>query len=709
MRNSAGTGSTSTGRQSTAGAARGGARRRVVAALTVAALVGVTAGTAAQADDLYNTIDGNTAAAALDAQAERMPLAVGGAAGTTSLRLQARHDDGLVACNVSPTRPATFGLRSSNPAVATVGPATVQFTACTTLSSIHEQVVTITPVSAGETTITAYVMSATSPGSFELAPATFVVTVAPPPNNPPTVTVTGVTAGQYAKGSGPTPMCEATDAEDGTSTFAPVIGLALDAAGNPVPLTEDGLGGRLARCSYTDSRGSTAVASASWSIVDPDPPAVRYVLSKPQPASGWYREEVALDWVVVEPESPRSLTKLACDRQWITPDQPATTYTCTATSSGGTTTVTSEPVKKDSTPPTVTATIASQPVVVAGVTWYRGAPDIQWTAEDTLSGVAAGSVRQTVVMAPEGRNLNARTVATDNAGNTGGTSVQYVNVDASAPVVEARLTGAPAYEDGGRAWFKDRATVDVVARDPDVQPLERGSGLAVDPTGSHVVTASGDFTITATDGVGHVGTSNAVPVSVDATAPVATATCPAGKVVKGSTATATWTASDEAGGSGLATAGTGELVLDTASVGRKTVIAPTATDNVGHTSAPASCAYDVVYDYSGFYQPIDNGSLNKVKAGSAVPVKFGLGGDQGLSVLSGAPLVSKVACPSSMTADLLEETAPASSTSGLKYDAVAQQYNYTWKTANNYAGSCQRLTVKLADGTSQTALFQFTK
>ena len=706
MRNWADSGAAAPGRPDAWRLPRAGTRLRVIAALTVGSLATLPAGPAAYADDLYNTIDGSTAVTALDNDAERMSLAAGGDPKSTSLRLQARNDDAFAGCNVSASRPVSFALRSSNPAVATVSPATVHFTACTTSSSLQEQVLTVTPVGGGDATITATVVSGPSPASFDLRTATFDVKVAPLPNTPPTVAVTGVDAPQYPKGSAPTPVCQVTDAEDGSRTFAPVIGLALDSAGNPIPLDEDGLGRRVATCSHTDSRGSRVVSTASWLVVDPDAPAVRYVLSKPRPANGWYREEVALDWAVIEPSSPRSLQKIDCDRRWVTADQPATTYTCTATSAGGTTTFTSEPIKKDGTPPTVTGRVQTPSVNVAGVTWYASAPTIEWSAEDAVSGVAAGSMRTTGPQALEGRNLSVRTVATDNAGNTGGSAVSLLNVDASAPVVEAVVTSTPAYQDGAHAWFKDSATVRVDASDPFVQPLERGSGLKVDPTGTKVVTASGDFTATATDNVGHTGTSTPIPVLVDAAAPVVSSTCPAGPVVKGSSATARWTASDGPTGSGLASAGAGDLDLDTSTVGRKTVTLPPATDNVGHTSAPVSCSYDVVYAYSGFFQPIaNNGVFNEVKAGSAVPVKFSLGGEQGLGVLDGAPLVTQIVC----SAGTVQQTAPVTSTPGLRYDPIADQYSYVWKTDSGYAGTCQKLTVQLTDGTSHSALFTFTK
>jgi hypothetical protein len=53
----------------------------------------------------------------------------------------------------------------------------------------------------------------------------------------------------------------------------------------------------------------------------------------------------------------------------------------------------------------------------------------------------------------------------------------------------------------------------------------------------------------------------------------------------------------------------------------------------------------------GFYEPVDNGGLwNKAKAGSAIPVKFSLDGDHGLSILkTGYPKATLIACPSTST------------------------------------------------------------
>jgi hypothetical protein len=138
-------------------------------------------------------------------------------------------------------------------------------------------------------------------------------------------------------------------------------------------------------------------------------------------------------------------------------------------------------------------------------------------------------------------------------------------------------------------------------------------------------------------------------------------------------------------------------------------------------------SYGVTNAWHGFFQPVDNNPdqsgtlatgvtvLNAAKAGSAIPVKFDLSGDQGLAVMfdSTYPSVKQFTCPSgSVVSDSIEETY-AGTSSGLEYDGTKNLpyglYSYIWKTSSTWAGTCQRLTFKLADGTSHYAYFRFTR
>jgi Tfp pilus assembly protein PilX len=133
-----------------------------------------------------------------------------------------------------------------------------------------------------------------------------------------------------------------------------------------------------------------------------------------------------------------------------------------------------------------------------------------------------------------------------------------------------------------------------------------------------------------------------------------------------------------------------------------------ASDRAGN-AATSTSLYSVIYDFLGLFQPIDMGAnvLNSVKAGSAVPVKFKLGGNAGMDVFqAGSPSSVGITCSSTAVIDALEETL-AASTSGLQYDAAADQYVYVWKTSSTWANSCRQLKVVLKDGKTVSANFKF--
>jgi probable HAF family extracellular repeat protein len=120
------------------------------------------------------------------------------------------------------------------------------------------------------------------------------------------------------------------------------------------------------------------------------------------------------------------------------------------------------------------------------------------------------------------------------------------------------------------------------------------------------------------------------------------------------------------------------------------------------------------YEFAGFYSPVDNlPTLNKAKAGSAIPVKFSLGGDMGFNVFakdqSGSyPKSGSIACEPNANADTIEQTVNAGSSS-LSYDASTGRYTYVWKTDKTWQNSCRQMMLKFKDGTEHAVAFQFTK
>lgn len=115
------------------------------------------------------------------------------------------------------------------------------------------------------------------------------------------------------------------------------------------------------------------------------------------------------------------------------------------------------------------------------------------------------------------------------------------------------------------------------------------------------------------------------------------------------------------------------------------------------------------WPFVGFQQPVGNdGVLNTMKAGAAVPIKFGVGGDRGLDIFAGAPASIVIACPGGIISETVEQTV-AAGTSSLSYSADSDTYTFVWKTQKTWAGTCRQFELRLDDGTLHTALFDFRK
>ncbi|MEO6201432.1 MAG: PxKF domain-containing protein [Cryobacterium sp.] len=114
------------------------------------------------------------------------------------------------------------------------------------------------------------------------------------------------------------------------------------------------------------------------------------------------------------------------------------------------------------------------------------------------------------------------------------------------------------------------------------------------------------------------------------------------------------------------------------------------------------------WPFRGFLRPIDNGAtLNLMKAGAAVPVKFGLDGPRGLGILArNSPASTAVSCGTTSPVDVVELTVAAGASS-LSYDPTSDIYTYVWKTEKQWAGTCRQFVMTLADGTVHRALFKF--
>jgi hypothetical protein len=175
---------------------------------------------------------------------------------------------------------------------------------------------------------------------------------------------------------------------------------------------------------------------------------------------------------------------------------------------------------------------------------------------------------------------------------------------------------------------------------------------------------------------------------------------------------ADYACADEPGGSGLASCAgpvADGAYLDTGSVGPRefTVI---AADGAGNGAA-ATARFRVLYDFEGFLSPVRNRPrVNTWAAGKSVPIRFELGGNQGLDVIQdGWPQVAVVGCDFAAEPEFGEPARHPRWFRELVYRRHKRRYVLVWNTDRSWAGSCRQFMLKLEDGTVKRADFKFVR
>jgi hypothetical protein len=134
------------------------------------------------------------------------------------------------------------------------------------------------------------------------------------------------------------------------------------------------------------------------------------------------------------------------------------------------------------------------------------------------------------------------------------------------------------------------------------------------------------------------------------------------------------------------------------------VLGGSAVNTVAEQQAPT-------FAFTGFFDPIANSpTVNAVKAGAAVPVRFSLGGDRGLNIFpADYPHVRWVECEADKPILALWDETVTAADNSLTYDPVSTRYTYVWKTDKTWVGLCGELQLKLTDGEVYRARFRFRK
>jgi hypothetical protein len=273
--------------------------------------------------------------------------------------------------------------------------------------------------------------------------------------------------------------------------------------------------------------------------------------------------------------------------------------------------------------------------------------------------------------------------------------------DATPPEIDYTLD--PAAPDGLNGWWVSDVALDWTVTDPESDVTTTGcqdETFATD--GVHTASCS------ATSAGGSAGPVT-VEVKSDATAPeVGFTGGPAdgasyyfGDPIPASSCEAT-DATSGVTDDGCVVTGGGTTVgthVQTAS----------AADVAGNTGSAQRSYQVLAWTLDGFYRPVSMGSgtVNTVKAGSTVPLKFNVHkGSTPLTSDIGATFTAKkVGCDGGDAVEPVDEFATTGGTS-LRYDAAGGQWVQNWATPAGGKGSCYRVTMTTADGSSISADFK---
>jgi hypothetical protein len=181
---------------------------------------------------------------------------------------------------------------------------------------------------------------------------------------------------------------------------------------------------------------------------DPTPPVVAPVVVGTLGNDGWHISNVTVNWSVTDPESI-ILSTTGCNATTFTTDTTGTQRSCSATSDGGTTSVT-KTFKVDKTAPSASAS-ASRPPDTKG--WYNHALSVSFSGSDATSGIASCTAARTY-NGPDDATVSISGSCTDRAGNSISRALT-LKYDATPP----QLTPAPSRAPNANGWYRQPLTI----------------------------------------------------------------------------------------------------------------------------------------------------------------------------------------------------------------------------------------------------------
>jgi Regulator of chromosome condensation (RCC1) repeat len=170
---------------------------------------------------------------------------------------------------------------------------------------------------------------------------------------------------------------------------------------------------------------------------DATPPVIdAFVHGEQRRGEGWYTGDVTIDWPVFDPESPVTSTT-GCEPVTLASDAIGASFTCTATSNGGTSSKTVT-VKRDATAPVIVAAANTAPNATG---WYNHGVEVTFSCSDATSGIEHCEDRMEWLDG-EGTLTSNPHPALDVAGNDAISNVVTVKIDHTPPTLAPTVSSS---------------------------------------------------------------------------------------------------------------------------------------------------------------------------------------------------------------------------------------------------------------------------
>jgi hypothetical protein len=389
-----------------------------------------------------------------------------------------------------------------------------------------------------------------------------------------------------------------------------------------------------------DAAGNNSLASTNTDntvtfINDNTPPVITPNVSGIPGNNGWYTSNVNVTWTVTDAQSTIT-NKTGCDETNLTTDTAGITYTCTATSAGGTASQ-SVTVKRDASAPNAPNGVRTPAANGAG--WNNTDVTVSFSAAGDIgpSGIASCSGPSTLTTETAGSTISG--TCTDMAGNQSAATDVLVKIDKTVPVI----SGSRSPLANAAGWNNTDVVVSFTCSDEGgVQ-----SGIATNTVAGTTISTEGveqsaTNTGVCVDAAGNAATAASVgDINIDKTKPVVTGQrSPEANSFgwNNTDVTVSFSCADQGTvSSGLATNDVAGATVTTETPGLSVTNTGSCGDNAGN-AADASTVSGIKIDKTAPAAPTGSRSPEANAAGwnnqSPVTVSFAAQGDLG-SVQSG--------------------------------------------------------------------------